>query len=164
MDELAEAVGIASGKHRVRALVDALVETGVLVRVGDGVACGDLPSRPEVVAEGWGRLAEVMRSDRPLTLGADPTAYHRHLLRAGADSACELARLVTGAKLLDLGGGAGTYTAAFLDAHLAATATLVDFADVLALARDHLARFQDRVRLVTGDVRQVTLGEDHDVV
>ena len=164
VDELAEAVGIASGRHRVRALVDALVETGALVRVGDEVACGVLPSRPEVVREGWGRLAEVMRSDRPLALGADPTPYHQHLLRAGADSARELARLVTGTKVLDLGGGAGAYTAAFLDAHPAATATLVDFAEVLALARVHLARFEDRVRLVTGDARHAVLADDHDVV
>ena len=42
VDELAEAVGITSGKHRVRALVDALVETRALVRIGDGVTCGDL--------------------------------------------------------------------------------------------------------------------------
>ncbi len=164
VDELAEAVGIATGKHRVRALVDALVETGALVRVGEAVACGDLPERPEVVREGWGRLAEVMRADRPLSLGADPTAFHHHLLRAGADSAREVARLVTGTKLLDLGGGAGTYTAAFLDAHPAATATLVDFADAIALARVHLAPFGDRVRFVIGDARDVTLDEDHDVV
>lgn len=164
VDELAEAVGIANGKHRVRALVDALVETRALVRVGDGVACGDLPSRPEVVREGWGRLAEVIRADRPLALGADSTAFHQHLVRAGADSARELARLVTGAKLLDLGGGAGAYTAAFLDAQPTATATLVDSADVLALARVHLARFEDRVRFVSGDAREVALGEDHDVV
>ena len=164
VDELAEAVGIATGKHRVRALVDALVETGALVRVGEAVACGDLPERPEVVREGWGRLAEVMRADRPLSLGADPTAFHHHLLRAGADSAREVARLVTGTKLLDLGGGAGTYTAAFLDARPAATATLVDFADAIALARVHLAPFGDRVRFVIGDARDVALDEDHDVV
>jgi len=164
VDELAEAVGITCGTHRVRALVDALVETRALVRVGDRVACGDLPSRPEVVREGWGRLAEVIRADRPLALGADPTGFHEHLVRAGADSAREVARLVTGSKLLDLGGGAGTYTAAFLDAHPAATATLVDSAEVLALARVHLARFAHRVRFVSGDAREVALGEDHDAV
>ncbi len=164
VDELAEAVGIATGKHRVRALVDALVETGALVRVGAAVACGTLPVRPDVVREGWGRLAEVMRRDQPLPLGADLSAFHHHLLRAGADSAREVARLVTGTKLLDLGGGAGTYTAAYLDAHPAATATLVDFADAIALAHAHLARFGDRVRFVIGDAREVTLEEDHDVV
>jgi len=164
VDELAAAAGIASGTHRVRALVDALVAIGVLARDGEQVACGERPPRPEVVREGWGRLAEVMRADRPLPLGPDPTAYHQHLVRAGADSARELARLVPGATLLDLGGGAGAYTAAFLDADPGATATLVDFADIVALARDHLARFGDRVQLVTGDAREVTVGTEHAVV
>lgn len=53
VDELAKAAGIASGTHRVRALVDALVEIGVLVRVGDGVARGDLP-RPRSCGKGGG--------------------------------------------------------------------------------------------------------------
>lgn len=164
VDELAEAVGIASGRHRVRALVDALVEIGALVRVGDEVACGVVPARPEVARAGWGRLAEVMRADHPVALGADAAPYHQHLLRAGADSARELARLVSGTNLLDLGGGAGAYTAAFLDAHPAATATLVDFAEVLALARNHLAPFEHRVRFVTGDARHAVVGDEHDVV
>jgi len=164
VDELADAAGIAGGRHRVRALVDALVAIGVLVREGEAVTRGEVPPRPEVVREGWGRLAEVMRADRPLALGPDPTAYHQHLVRAGADSARELARLVTGATLLDLGGGAGAYTAAFLDAHPGATATLVDFADILALAHDHLAPFGDRVQLVTGDAREVTVAAEHAVV
>jgi len=164
VDELADAAGIAGGRHRVRALVDALVAIGVLVREGEAVRRGEVPPRPEVVREGWGRLAEVMRADRPLALGPDPTAYHQHLVRAGAESARELARLVTGATLLDLGGGAGAYTAAFLDAHPGATATLVDFADILALAHDHLAPFGDSVQLVTGDAREVTVAAEHAVV
>jgi hypothetical protein len=66
--------------------------------------------------------------------------------------------------MLDLGGGAGTYSAAFLDARPHATATLVDFGDVLALARTHLAGFGARVHYRNGDASAVTAGTDHDVV
>ncbi len=160
LDELADTGGVTAGRHRVRALVDALVSIGVLVWEGDTIALGDVPPCPEIVREGWGRLADVMRADRPLPLPADPTAYHQHLVRAGADSAREVARLIGGSSLLDLGGGAGAYTAAFLDAHPGAAATLIDADDILALARDHLARFENRVRLVAGDAREVAVAAE----
>ncbi|CAN5918115.1 hypothetical protein BH11MYX3_BH11MYX3_09510 [soil metagenome] len=163
-DALAAAIGIANGSHRVRALVDALVQAGVLVRDGAVIVRGEVPPRPEVVREGWGRLAEVIQSDRPLPLDDDPTAYHRHLVRAGAETARELAPVLVASSLLDLGGGAGTYTEAFLDAHPDARATIVDAAEILVLARDHLARFAERVRYLAGDARTVALGEAHGVV
>ncbi len=163
LDGLADAIGVAHGRHRVRALVDALVHAGVLARDGALIRRAAVPSRPQVVREGWGRIAEVIREDRPLPLG-DPTAYHRHLVRAGAQTARELAALLAAPSLIDLGGGAGTYTEAFLDAHPGSTATLVDQAEILVLAREHLARYGDRVRYVAGDARTLVVGEDHDVV
>lgn len=163
LDQLTDAIGIARGTHRVRVLVDALVHVGVLVRDGAVITRGEVPSRPEVVREGWGRLAEVIRADRPLPIGDDPSAYHRHLVRAGAATARELAPLIAAETLLDLGGGAGTYTEAFLEAHPASTATLVDAPAILVLARDHLARFTDRVRYVAGDARTIELGDAHGI-
>lgn len=73
---------------------------------------------------------------------------------AAVDVAGDLAPL----RLLDLGGGAGTYAAAFLDAHPDAGATIVDFADAIAIARDHLARFGDRVTFIEGDARLIDIG------
>jgi hypothetical protein len=70
--------------------------------------------------------------------------------------------MLAGGSLVELGSGAGTYTAAFLDAHPDTRATVVDFDDVLALARDHLARFGDRVRYVGGDATSAETGL-HDV-
>ncbi len=161
LDELCAAIGIASGTHRVRALVDALVRAEVLARDGAVILPRKVPPRPDVVREGWGRLAEVIRGDRPLPLDDDPTAYHHHLVRAGAEAARELAALVVAPSLLDLGGGAGTYTEAFLDAHPGAIATLVDAPEIVVLARAHLARFGDRVHYVAGDARAVEVGDGH---
>lgn len=129
----------------------------------------DPPPRPDVPPDGWGRLAEVLRTDRPLAI--DPAIeprYQQHLLAASAPAAAELvARLPAWLgreprSLIDLGGGAGAYTAAFLDAYPDATATLVDRADVVALAREELARFGARVRFVDGDAREVVVAR-HDV-
>ena len=161
IDELAAAIGIERGVHRVHALVAALVHEGVLGRVGDRIGLGEVPERPEVVREGWGRLAEVIRTNRPLPLAPDPRGYHAHLVRAGGDTARSLAPLLGGGRLLDLGGGAGTYTAAVLDAHPAATATLVDVPAIIPLAREHLVRFGERVHFVVGDACTAALGDGH---
>ena len=137
-----------------------------LLRVLD--VLGPSGAIPTVPAEGWGRLAEVIRSDRPLVI--DPVhehAYQRHLLTASAPAARELVERLpawlgrTPRSLIDLGGGAGAYTAAFLEAFPDATATLVDIPAVAELARAELVRFGSRVRVIAGDAREAT--GDHDI-
>ncbi|HEY4238296.1 MAG TPA: class I SAM-dependent methyltransferase [Kofleriaceae bacterium] len=109
-------------------------------------------------------LVAAIRDDRPVAIDpAVATAYHAHLLEAGGAAARELAPQLGDGALLDLGGGAGVYTAAYLDAFPAARATLVDAPAVVALARAHLARFGDRVRFVEGDARTADAGREHSV-
>lgn len=135
---------------RLRALQHVLRAIGP----GDAVPC--------VPRAGWGLLADVIRSDRPLPLDdADLPRYHAHLVRAGAAAAREVAELLAGDSLLDLGGGAGAYTAAFLDAHPGARATLVDRAPVIALAAEQLRGRS--VACIAGDAREVAVAP-HDVV
>lgn len=167
VDEVAAALGV--GARRLRPLLDVLVADGVLARDGDRFrVAGEVPARAEVVRAGWGLLADVVRDDRPLPPHAEGDGldrYHAHLVSAGAAAAAELVSIVGGGALLDLGGGAGTYTAAFLAADPAARATIVDEAAVLALAREHLAGVGvlDRVTLVEGDARSVEVGDHFDV-
>ena len=148
--EIAAQLGVRP--HRLRILLDVLVATGAMRRDGEVYAGAAPPLATEVTRDGWGRIAEVIRSDRPLPL-EQGRGYHDHLVAAGGAAARELASHLEGESLLDLGGGAGTYTEAFLDAHPTARATLVDAPEVIALARDRLARFGDRVALVAGDAR-----------
>jgi len=56
-------------------------------------------------------------------------------------------------KLLDIGGGSGTYTIAFLKKNPKMTAVLFDLEDVMPLAEERLTAegFQDRVVLESGD-------------
>ncbi len=151
--------GSAAGGRRLRALVDVLVALGALVRDGDRLVRGTVPPRPDIARDGWGLIADVIRRDRPLTLpgGELERRMHAHLARAGAAAARELAPRLGTTSLADLGGGAGAYSAAFLEA--GERATLVDARAVLALAREELARFGDRVRFVEGDARTAAIGE-----
>ena len=166
LDAVADALGVA-GRARLRALLDVLVAIGVIDRRDDGFATrGPAPPRREIARAGWGLLADVIRADRPLAANDDDATrrFHRHLVAAGADAARELAPLLGAGPLLDLGGGAGAYTAAFLDARPEARAIVVDAPEVVALAAGELTRFGARVTLIAGDARTVALGDRHGAV
>jgi hypothetical protein len=96
---------------------------------------GTRPADVLVPREGWGRLAEVIRSDRPLPAG-ELDAFHAHLAEIGKEPARALAaRLIEWAEpktLLDLGGGVGTYARAF--AERGGRATVIEKKEVIARA------------------------------
>lgn len=195
VDEVAGALGIGTGRRRLRRLLDVLAAMELVVRARDRYMVTHVPPRAGAVAPaGWGLLADVIRSDTPLP-PAGPESdrrMHEHLARAGAAAAAELAAMLDDVlrsavavrppddsvrqaddavrppdemarSLLDLGGGAGAYSRAWLAAHPHARARLVDMPDVIALAREHLAPFSDRAQLVASDIRAALLGDDHDV-
>ncbi len=67
--------------------------------------------------------------------------------------------------LIDVGGGSGTYTMAFLQAEPRMTATLFDRPEVIEMARGRLnqAGYLDRVNLVGGDFYRDELPPGHDL-
>ena len=88
---------------------------------------------------GWGELASVIRCDRPLDTSGLIARFHGHLAKVGHEDARLVATRVAmlpeaAGGLVDLGAGAGVYAEAFLAARPAGKATLVDRAEVLALA------------------------------
>ncbi|HEY0993609.1 MAG TPA: methyltransferase [Kofleriaceae bacterium] len=170
LDELARAIGVDAGLHRLRALVDVLAATGVLVversdappRFRSPVV---VPAQPTVTRAGWGLIADVIRRNRPLPVEDEALRkFHAHLATAGAAAARELASLLEGESLLDLGAGAGVYSKAFLAARPAGRATLVDTRDVLAIAREWLGELAGRAQFVEGDASVVDAGAGHDIV
>lgn len=86
-------------------------------------------------------------------------------------SAPQAARLVASAgasgarRLLDVGGGPGTYTMAFLAAEPSLEATLFDLPPVVEIARERLVRagLGSRVTLVPGDFTRDELPAGHDL-
>jgi len=142
-EEAAGKLGLKSAR-RLRRLLDALALFGIARReAGVFYARSHHPSAP-VPDAGWGRLAEVIRTDRPVAepgisgAGApdELRRFHDHLFEIGAAPARELwAALQPEGPLLDLGGGSGAWSAAF-----PGEATLADTPAVLALSQAPRAR------------------------
>lgn len=181
--QIAAAITVRPG-HRLRALLDVLAATGAVScdRAADPPRfslAGAAPAHAAVPRDGWGRLADVIRADRPVTslspsAAGEDTAFaaavepsdavrrlHHHLATAGAAAAAELAGYLRAGSLLDLGAGAGAYSKEFLAAHPEARATLVDTAEVLALAADWLGPLAIRAQLIAGDAAAVDAGDGH---
>lgn len=165
LDALADANGIAKGRRRMRPLLDLLVALGALRREGDAVIAATIPTKPDVMRAGWGAMADVFRSDKALDVegGEVERNYHRHLTQVGAEAARELAPMLGGGSLLDLGCGAGTYTAAYLDQFPEARALAIDFWDVVPLAKEFLARFGDRAQILGDEISTVQGSDAYDV-
>lgn len=77
-----------------------------------------------------------------------------------------LVRPERGRRFLDVGGGGGAYTVAFLVRDRSLDATLFDLAEVLPITREYLkdADCLDRVRLVAGDLTTDALPGGQDLV
>jgi SAM-dependent methyltransferase len=172
LDEIAGRIGVVAG-HRLRALLDVLAAIGAIVGEGTAgmpprlAAAAVVPPRPAIAGAGWGRLAEVIRSDRPLPMDTDRAGQrrlHGHLASAGAAAARELVASLDTASLLDLGAGAGAYSKAFLDERTDRRATLVDAGEILELAAEHLGPLAARARFVEGDAADVDTGNGHGAV
>ncbi|MEO6773311.1 MAG: methyltransferase [Kofleriaceae bacterium] len=165
LDQIADANAIGKGRRRLRALLDVLVALGALRRDGEAVSAAAPPAKPEVARAGWGAMVDVFRSDQALAVegGEVERRYHHYLTVAGKDAAAELAPLLAGATLVDLGCGAGTYTAAYLDRFGDARATAIDFWDVVPLAKAYLARFGERATMLGDEISTVQGREVYDV-
>jgi len=144
------------GPRRLRALVSVIRARGWPATI---------PPRPAPPPPyGIGRLAEVLRADAPLADTADLRRYHEHLVaeaRAAADPV--FAALGPAERLLDLGGGAGGFTDAFLRRNRGARALVVDRPEVIALAAEQLAAHDGRVDFSAGDLADADLGDGHDL-
>jgi ubiquinone/menaquinone biosynthesis C-methylase UbiE len=68
--------------------------------------------------------------------------------------------------VLDVGGGPGSYSIAFLNAHPAMHATLFDHPEVLPIAREQVvkANLEDRFSFIGGDLASDDLGQGYDLI
>ncbi len=116
--------------------------------------------KPMLPKYGWGRLAQVIRADRPLSeiepsehMPEGKIRFHDYLFETGYPAARRLWE-VTGigsGHLLDIGSGSGAYSAAFLEMHREVKATLVDRAEVLELAHRQLEKHASRLKFEARD-------------
>ncbi|MSP93133.1 MAG: methyltransferase domain-containing protein [Myxococcales bacterium] len=163
--------------HRREALLRVLALGGHARRAeSGGWEAGTPPVPIDVPRSGWGCIADVFRSGVPLLQGPVPgdpgtdklrRGYHDHLWEQAREPAAELAASLIGvgregARMLDLGAGAGAWTDACLRADPVTCVTVVDCPPVLDLARDRLAGWGERVSFDAADVctRQPGAGAD----
>jgi precorrin-6B methylase 2 len=111
----------------------------------------------------WVQLAKVVKTGKPAErmpsvrgAGGDQESFIEAMHNISAPTAKQVIRAVQPLRfnhLLDVGGGSGTWTIAFLRASQMAKATLFDLPQVIPLARRRLAAegLGKRVQLVAGD-------------
>lgn len=123
----------------------------------------------------WTNLLETLRKGRDLTqydAGDDPDfrwffthAMHERSEFYSAKVARFVARKPVG-RLLDLGGGPGSYSAAIIKKDKKATATLFDRKSAIQVAREILAgnRVLPRFDFIEGDLFQTGYGQNYDTI
>jgi len=126
--------------------------------------------------DAWSHLEEVVRSgtppvqgnlfmNRPKTSAKVLAVLHRMAQRT-APSLVEKIDLSSSRTLLDVGGGAGTYSLAFCKRYSALQATLFDLPNTLIVTRKQIENEQmlDRIQLIAGDFNQDVIPGEYDVV
>lgn len=182
---LARRVGADPGKLSV--LLDALVVLGLVGK--EGKTYRNARVARELLLPGprsmesillhhldgwgeWGRLSATVRAGRAPRGGAEGD-WQENFIRGMEENARERAAAVAGRiplrrgeRLLDLGGGPGTYAVAWADACPGAEITVFDTPATLQVARKILREkgASHRVRLLEGDFLADPLGGPYDFV
>ena len=182
---LARRIGADPGKLSV--LLDALAALGLIVKKG-GMYRNAQVAR-ELLLPGsrsmesillhhldgwgeWGRLSATVRAGRSPRGGASGD-WQENFIRGMEENSRERAAAVAGRiplrpgdRLLDLGGGPGTYAVAWADACPGAEITVFDTPATLRVARKILREkgADGRVRLAAGDFLEDPLGGPYDFV
>lgn len=126
--------------------------------------------------EPWSNLEQAVRSgqhveDPSLHLGATPE-YNRDFIRGMHDYANSRGRdllryldLSGARRLIDVGGGPGTYSILFARKHPELSCTVFDLPEVLKITHEYVAAagLHDRVTLQAGDYCVNEFGTDYDV-
>ncbi len=188
--EVAAACGAKT--EQTRLLLEACVAEGLLTGDGERFSNTDVVSAflvrggPAYSASGfkyaedlypaWGQLAQLVRSGRPpmppeTILGEDKAKTRAFVLamheraRGIGSVLPHLVNLTGRRRLLDVGGGPGTYSVALVQATPGLTATVLDVPGVLEVSRELVdaSGFGSRVELMPGDYLKTPFGRGYDV-
>ena len=157
--------------YRNSAMSQAFLVPGSAAYLGDAIRYSD------DLYQAWGALERTLREDAPAVqaesyLGQNPEKT-RHFVYGMHNRALAVGSAMVGVvdlsgrkRLLDVGGGPGTYSALFIARHAELRARVLDLPDVLDLAKEILASMnaQDRVALLPGDYQTTPLPDGNDVV
>lgn len=174
-------------------LLHACVNLGLLAREGDTFTCTPLastallPGAPGYVGDwvgfmgecyrAWGGLEEAIRTGKPVESGVEQLSsgagFTRRLILAmdqyGQGPGRQLASRIDlsgRVRLLDLGGGAGTYSMLLAERFPELRPVIFDLPPVAEIAREVIAErgFSTRVEVRSGDYLSDDIGDGYDVV
>jgi len=144
-----------------------------LCRDRDGYL-GDILRHHQLLVPSWNRLAEAVRRGQPVRTraGQEEPARREAFLRGMHNLASALAPQLAASldlsrcsRMLDLGGGPGTYSVHFCLAHPQLHATLFDLPTTAPVAAENIHRFglEGRIRFVAGDFTRDALPQGFDL-
>jgi hypothetical protein len=164
-------VEVENGRFRNAPVSQVFLVPGTEAYMGDALRYGD------DMYGVWSRLEELLRSGRPVLgaeayLGEDPErtrhfvhGMHNRALGLGR-ALVELVDLSGRRRLLDVGGGPGTYSALFAARCPGLEARVLDLPEVVALATEILSTLPggERVGTLAGDYHTTPFPPGNDVV
>ncbi len=187
--DVASALGWS--ERGVRMLLDGLVAVGLVERDGPNYrntaaasAClipGAPHDQTHIIAhkaagwDNWGRLEEAVRTgaaiprQSPKRSPEDLRAFILGMADIGRMSAEMMLAAIDIApyrRMLDIGGGPGTYSIAFVKAQPDMRATVIDLPEVLPIGREQaeIAGVSDKVTFVEGDLTTDDFGGPFDLI
>lgn len=161
------------GRYRNTLLAETFLVRGAPLYQGDAIA------HAANVWDFWHRLEAVVRTGRREASLAElppppPQAAHECFIRAmhnlsitgSAQMVAQTVDLSSARRLLDVGGGPGTYSIAFCQRYPHLECVVFDLPQTLEIAREVVAQFglSHRIHLQPGDWNRDEFGEDFDAV
>ncbi len=179
-EQIAERIG--ANRRALTILLDALAAMGLLVKQDGSYQTEPSAARllsadsPDSILpiiqhnidlwERWGRLTGKVAGPRKpdWSMRAFIGAMHA-IARPLATRIVQLVNPAGARRLIDVGGGSGSYTLAFLEAVPGMRATIFDQPEVIEMARERVgaAGMLERVALVAGDFESDPLPAGHDL-
>jgi len=187
--DVASALGWS--ERGVRMLLDGLVALGLVERDGPNYrntaaasAClipGAPHDQTHIIThkaggwESWGRLEEAVRTGAAIpreSPNRSPEDLRAFILgmadigRMNAEAMLAALDIAPYRRMLDIGGGPGTYSIAFVKAQPDMRATVLDLPDVLPIGREQAERagVSDKVTFIEGDLTTSDFGGPFDLI
>jgi SAM-dependent methyltransferase len=165
------AATLGTAERRLRALLDVLVAERLFYGKHDGSSylylATAVPSYREDSCGDWDRLAHVISTDTPLPERDETLEDYLSYVDARSSAVAPMVwRSVAPepGRMLDLGGGLGAFSRAFLGLHPDNTSTVADRSSVVDLAAKMPVTLGSRLEYMACDVRELTVEDCYDLV
>jgi len=177
------AKSVSADSRAAELLLNSLVAAGLLVKKdglyrnapvaskylvsGKTFYQGDILNHYSTLWENWSGLDTVIKTGKPCRKSHDHESFILGMHNLALQKVREVTKNVrlSGVKrLLDLGGGPGTYAMAFARKNI--EVTLLDFPETLKIAKRLIAPtgLGSKIKLLPGDFAKTCLGNDYDMV